>query len=88
MQKRLKRLTEDILDVTKIESQSLNLKKEKFNLNDVIVNAIDDIITNRESVKINKNLIQLHYHHPPKQDLFVQADKAQKIRMENNRYQS
>jgi len=57
-------------------SQSLNLKKERFNLNDVIVNAIDDIITNRESVKINKNLIQLHYHHPPQQDIFVQADKG------------
>src|SRR5205823_5652066 len=28
-------LTNDILDVTKIESQSLNLKKEWFNLNDV-----------------------------------------------------
>src|SRR4029079_17050780 len=32
--KRLQRLTEDILDVTKIESGSLNLKKEFFNLND------------------------------------------------------
>ena len=31
--KRLQHLTEDILDVTKIESHSLNLKKEQFNLN-------------------------------------------------------
>jgi phospho-acceptor domain-containing protein len=37
--KRLQRLTEDILDVTKIESQSLNLKKEQFDLNEVITNA-------------------------------------------------
>jgi signal transduction histidine kinase len=73
--KRLKQLTEDILDVTKIESQSLNLKKEKFNLNDIIENAIDDIMRNRESLKINKNLIQLQYHHP-QQDIFVQADKG------------
>ncbi|HEY9491597.1 MAG TPA: histidine kinase dimerization/phospho-acceptor domain-containing protein, partial [Nitrososphaeraceae archaeon] len=42
--KRLHRLADDILDVTKIESESLNLKKEFFNLNDVIANTIDDII--------------------------------------------
>ena len=34
--RRLQRLTEDILDVTKIESQSLNLRKEKLNLNDMV----------------------------------------------------
>jgi signal transduction histidine kinase len=33
-------------------------------------------MTNRESVKINKNLIQLQYHHFPQQDAFVQADKG------------
>ena len=32
--KRLQRLTENILDVTRIESQSLYLKKERFNLNE------------------------------------------------------
>ena len=45
--KRLQRLTEDILDVTKIESQSLNLKKEQFNLNEIITNAIEDIMTKK-----------------------------------------
>jgi two-component system sensor histidine kinase VicK len=40
---RLKRLAEDILDVTKIESQSLILNKERLNLNDVIASAIQDI---------------------------------------------
>jgi len=30
---RLKRLTDNLLDVTKIESQSLELDKEKLNLN-------------------------------------------------------
>ena len=47
--KRLQRLTEDILNVTKIESQSLNLKKEQFNLNEVITNTIEDIITKKSS---------------------------------------
>jgi two-component system sensor histidine kinase VicK len=45
--KRLQRLTEDILDVTKIESRSLNLKKEQFDLNQVITNAIEDIMTKK-----------------------------------------
>src|SRR5919197_1701908 len=44
---RLQRLTEDILDVTKIESQSLNLHKEQFNLNELISNAIEDIMTKK-----------------------------------------
>ena len=40
--KRLQRLTEDILDVTKIESQSLQLQKERFNLNEVIISILGD----------------------------------------------
>jgi two-component system, OmpR family, sensor histidine kinase VicK len=38
--KRLQKLTEDILDVTKIESQSLQLRKERINLNKVILGVI------------------------------------------------
>jgi signal transduction histidine kinase len=45
--KRLQRLTEDILDVTKIESQSLTLEKEQFSLNELITNAIEDITTKK-----------------------------------------
>jgi two-component system, OmpR family, sensor histidine kinase VicK len=41
--KRLQRLSNDILDVTKIEGKSLDLQKERFNLNDVVINAINDI---------------------------------------------
>jgi signal transduction histidine kinase len=52
--KRLKRLADDILDVSRIESQSLNLKKERFNLKDVITNSISDIVTNRQMDKIIK----------------------------------
>ena len=65
--KRLQRLTEDVLDVTKIESQSLNLKKEQFNLKDVITNAIDDIMLSNVSYKAkaknvsNDNAIKFLY---------------------------
>ena len=40
--KRLKQLSEDILDVTRIESGSLRLNLENFNLNQVISDVVDD----------------------------------------------
>jgi signal transduction histidine kinase len=74
--KRLQRLTENILDVTKIESQSLKLDKERFNLNDIIINSLDDIILNREfknkRIDANSGYIKLLYR--PK-DIFVEADR-------------
>jgi signal transduction histidine kinase/ActR/RegA family two-component response regulator len=73
--KRLQRLTEDILDVTKIESQSLELKKEQFNLNEVITNAMHDIMINIDFLrKSQRNAIKLLYHQP--QDIFIQTDKG------------
>lgn len=69
--KRLLQLTEAILDVTKIESQSLTLKKELFNLNDVIINAMNDITLGVEFLN-NKN-IQLLYK---PQDILLEADKG------------
>jgi signal transduction histidine kinase len=41
---RLKRLAEDILDVTNIESQSLEIHKELLNLNEAISGSVQDII--------------------------------------------
>ena len=72
--KRLKRLTDDILDVSKIESQSLNLKKERFNLKDVITNSISDIVTNRHLDNDNEiNAVKIISE---AQDAFVEADKG------------
>jgi signal transduction histidine kinase len=45
--KRLQQLTNDILDVTQIESRSLNIVKEQFNLGDVILNVVKDTLDNR-----------------------------------------
>ena len=53
--KRLQRLTEDILDITKIESQSLNLKNEIFNLNEIVINVLaeyENRIGSKNNVKI------------------------------------
>ena len=40
---RLEKLVEDVLDVTKMESHSLELHKENFDLNDLIISIIEDI---------------------------------------------
>ena len=70
--KRLQRLTNDILDVTIIEGQSLELNKEEFNLNDVVINAMNDITLGRDFLN-NKN-IKLSYN--PHLDILIQADKG------------
>ena len=66
----MSRLTDDILDATKIESKSLLLKKEQFNLNDVILNALDDIILSRD---FNGENVRLLYY---PQDFLLEADKG------------
>ena len=68
--KRLQRLAEDILDVTKIESHSLILHKERFNLNEVISNSIQDISRNQ----ISNGKVKLQYEFD-KDLLFIEADK-------------
>ena len=69
--KRLQRLVDDIIDVTKIESQSLKLNKEELDLNHVITNIIDDyntlIISGNHKVKL--------YFNPFKETLLIKADK-------------
>ena len=52
---RLKRLTEDILDVSRIENRSLQLNKQEFNLFELITRSC--II--RTIRKISKKLIYL-----------------------------
>jgi two-component system sensor histidine kinase VicK len=66
------RLSQDILYVSKIESHSLDLKKERFNLNDVILNIIEDYINQAE--KEGKIDIKLLYE--PREDIFVEADRG------------
>jgi signal transduction histidine kinase len=52
---RLQRLTNDILEVSRIESQTLKLNKEKVNINEKIRNVINDVkgqIHNPDKLKI------------------------------------
>jgi signal transduction histidine kinase len=76
--KRLQRLTEDILDVSKIESQSIKLSKEQFNLNDVIKNAINDIATNKEESNNLKLIFQ------SEEEIFLEADRTRLTQVISN----
>ncbi len=69
--KRLQWLTENILDVTKIESHKLFLNKELLNLNDIIINCINDLTVN--NLSYNNERLKIIYE--PK-NIFVSADRA------------
>jgi two-component system sensor histidine kinase VicK len=78
--KRLQRLAEDILDVTRIESQSLRLKKEQFNLYEVISSIVEDY--RNQIAKTNAGTSSDNSYKgitlilmPSKDDLIVEADK-------------
>jgi signal transduction histidine kinase len=49
---RLQRLTNDILDVTRIESRTLNLNMERFDLNGMISHVIEDFRSQANNVHI------------------------------------
>ncbi len=71
---RLKRLCNNLLDITRIESQTLRLEKIRFDLNELISSVIKDFVNQRdnaghggpENVKVSFN---------PHGHVFVKADK-------------
>ena len=81
--KRLQRLTEDILDVTKIESQSLTLCKQRFKLNDIITNLIADYKKEGENKNNNKQkeIILLYDNND---EIIVEADKGRLTQVVSN----
>ena len=52
--KRLRMLTENTIDATKIENQSLKFNKQYFKLNDIITNVIADLKKEEENNKQRK----------------------------------
>ena len=79
---RLQRLTNDILDVTRIESQTLKLNKEKFNLSDLLSNIVQDYKNNIEKSNCNVRLV---YNNESNKDSFiVEADRERIIQVISN----
>ena len=59
--KRLEELSELILDVTRIESKILKLNKERLNLDDLIINAIDDLKIHSAKNPEKKDNLKVRY---------------------------
>jgi signal transduction histidine kinase len=68
MQKGYNAFSNDILDVAKIEGRSLELNKEEFNLNEVVMNTITVLTSGRDFVK---HKIKLLYN--PDQDILIRS---------------
>jgi signal transduction histidine kinase len=78
--KRLKRLTDNLLDITKIESQSLLLKKEKLNLNILIAEVLKDYVTKQK----NQQKIEIVYDFKHKEDINIEADRDRLVQVIHN----
>lgn len=81
--KRLKELTENILDITRIENQSLNLHKEVINVDDLILKTLEDI----KSQTNYKKSIRLIYDDSKKESsspLLAEADRGRLIQVISN----
>ena len=84
--KRLRQLTEDILDVTRIESHTLELKKELFNINDIILNVVQDYRDRIKRKNNDKHNLKILYE-PPKEEkdnIIVEADKGRITQVVSN----
>lgn len=80
---RLHRLTEDILDVTKIESQTLKLNKERVQLNEIIMNVVNDYKDIISKKRYGSDKIRIVYE-LSKDNTFVNADKVRLIQVLSN----
>jgi signal transduction histidine kinase len=69
--KRLKRLTDNLLDVTKIEGRSLMLNKEKFNMNILISEVLKDYVNKQK----NQLIVKIVDDYKHKEDIIVEADR-------------
>jgi signal transduction histidine kinase len=83
--KRLQRLADDILDVTRIETNTLKVHKEQHNLNDLILNVLDDIVINTKEEELrgshaDNNRCKLLYK-ACEEEIIIQADKTRLIQV-------
>ena len=84
---RLQRLINDILDVTKIESQNLRLNKEQLNLNTLISGVVEDHgeKVNEVGKSIVKILVSFEQGTNNNQNpIFVEADKSRLTQVISN----
>jgi two-component system sensor histidine kinase VicK len=91
---RLSRLTKELLDISRIENQTLQLRKQKFQLNKVIPLVIQDIRKQRQElgrrgsdyanakIILVPSLVEKGYDNSA--DIFVEADKERIVQVLTN----
>jgi signal transduction histidine kinase len=84
--RRLQKLTNDILDVTRIESQSLNLNKERVNLDDVISSVLVDYRNQIERERNQKDIKLVYENNDDNKprDIFVEVDRERLTQVISN----
>ena len=70
--KRLQHLTEDLLDVTRIDSKTLRLKKEKFILTDLVSGIVEEY---KNKIGVDKSNIKLLYNPIQHNNTIIKADR-------------
>jgi two-component system, OmpR family, sensor histidine kinase VicK len=80
---RLQRLTNDILDVTRIDSQTLNLHKECIDLDNLIADVVQDYVgyVEKENQKVK---LLYNYGHETNDPLPIEADKDRIVQVISN----
>ncbi len=80
---RIYKLTEYLLDVTRIESGLLNIKKEQFNINEKVKRVVDNFRNNQEAAGCNDNYlyrkkknVELTFVTPKVNPITVEADEV------------
>jgi signal transduction histidine kinase len=79
--KRLQALTSDILDVTRIESQTFQFEKERFNIYELLSEVISDYT---ERIKSDNKNVKLIYEQKDLNPILVEADKGRIIQVLSN----
>jgi signal transduction histidine kinase len=82
--KRLQRLSDNILEVTRIESGKLKLTKERFDLIEYMQNVIRDIKTQFPESKVKDIQITISPSDKPDTPIFVEADKIRIFQVISN----
>jgi two-component system, OmpR family, sensor histidine kinase VicK len=84
---RLRRLTEDILHLAKIESQTLKLNKEQFCLRKAVLSVVQDMINQNgcyNGKKSNMHFFSGNREEGDDEDIIVEADKGRIIQVISN----
>ena len=68
---RLQQLTENILDITKIERRSLQLKLETINFSDIVLSSMQDAKGSLD----NNNTVTINCHFSENETNFVRGDR-------------